>query len=93
MMYSVALLGVRVTSYCRGGRRVTICSVAPERHRMPIATSSLATCDVKVTSATSVRSNRLRSLADVVEAATTPGDRLPLPPTRPAVAASARLPE
>src|SRR6266571_9190176 len=35
-MNSVALLGVRVVTYWGGGRRVTICSLAPERHRMPI---------------------------------------------------------
>src|SRR6266511_5111956 len=69
MMNSAALLGVRTASYCGGGLRVTICSLAPERQWMPIHTSSPATCDVQVTSATSVRINRLRSLADVVVAA------------------------
>ncbi len=68
-MNSVALLGVRVVTYWGGGRRVTMCSLAPERHRIPIQTSAPATCDVKVTSATSVRINRLRSLAEVEEAA------------------------
>jgi hypothetical protein len=60
-----AAFGVRLVSYSGGGRRVRISSVAPERHRMPMRNSSPLACEVSVTSATRVRSNRLRSLSEV----------------------------
>ena len=50
------------------GRQTTSSSLAPERQRMPTRTWRSADCEIKVTSATSVRSRRLRSLCEVVEA-------------------------
>src|SRR3982075_3465137 len=68
-MSSAARFGVRFVSYSGGGRRGAISSLAPERHWMPIRISSPSACEVSVTSATSVRSNRLRSLSEVDGAA------------------------
>jgi hypothetical protein len=66
---SMARLAVRRVTVAGAGRRTRSWSVAPERQWMPMRTSSLAAFEISVTSPTSVRRRRLRSLFEVVGAA------------------------